>query len=189
MRLSDLLARWKEHGFKSVDEKEVFLSREFLRSELDSVGFLHLSKKQSQYYSDPDPLRIRDAFPELGYDIECAAKCLAVKQATAAVFHLMRTMEESLKVLGGRLGIDLSGTRNWQPLLDQVNKAIARLPPSAARKTELAALASHLFHVKMAWRNPTMHPGRQYDADQAEEIFHTVGIYLRGLRSAAPPPS
>ena len=48
---------------------------------------------------------VESTFPAASEDIESAAKCLAIGQQTAAVFHLMRAMECAVGALATKLGI------------------------------------------------------------------------------------
>ena len=58
--------------------------------ELQSRLFLYVSYQHATFYKEPlagwD--KLRDAFPSAVYEVEEAAKCLALHRSTACVFHL-----------------------------------------------------------------------------------------------------
>jgi len=158
-----------------------------LKDELDSVWFMHLPTKQADLYINvfPFDLVVIDRLPSTQFDIEEAAKCLAVRRATACVFHLMRVMEHAVQEFGTKLGIKLVVEKQWQVILDQINKAIRSMPDKTPsdkeRKTLYSESAAYLFNVKIAWRNPVMHPKDSYNEEQAEEIFSNVKTFVSHL--------
>jgi hypothetical protein len=117
---------------------------------------------------------------DVSYDLDEAAKCLALGRSTAVVFHLMRVMEIGVQKFGDKLGVALVHEKNWQNILDQVNPQIKALgkAPEARR---YAAIAAHLFHVKVAWRNEVMHPKATYTPDEATAVFAAVGTFMTDL--------
>ena len=106
---------------------------------------------------------------------------------TAAVFHLMRVMERGVQRLGGKLGIKVAGEKNWQNILDEVNKQIKSLPEGTRKlkaiKSQLAAASAHLYNVKLAWRNPVMHPKASYSPEEAVDIYSHVKTFMAHLAS------
>jgi len=124
-------------------------------------------------------------FPDTALDISDAADCLCLGRYTASVFHLMRIMELSVRFLGTKLGVILADEKNWQNILDETNKAIkslpAKTPAEKAEQSLYGQVAAHLFNVKIAWRNPTMHPKASYNQLEAEDIFNHVNVFIRYL--------
>ncbi len=112
-----------------------------------------------------------------------AGKCLALGRPTAAVFHLMRVMEIGTQKLGDALKIQLPAQKNWQNVLDEVNKAIKALDQKAAQTKAYAAASAHLYNVKLAWRNEMMHPKQTYTHDEATKVFSAVDTFTRDLAS------
>jgi hypothetical protein len=47
---------------------------------------------------------------------------------------------------------------------------------------------SHLYHVKQAWRNGTMHPKKTYTQEEAEAVFAAVRVFMRHLAKLLPDP-
>jgi hypothetical protein len=156
-----------------------------IQHEMSTHLFLYVDN--ATYYEDKQLFgqEVFDKFPEMVFDIQEAGKCLALNRYTASVFHLMRVMEMAVQRFGKRLRVKLVREKVWQNILDEVNKAIknmkARTPGQKARQTAYAGAAAHLFSVKVAWRNPVMHPKAQYDGEEAEEIFKHVKAFTRQL--------
>ena len=122
-------------------------------------------------------------FPQMSEEISESGKCLALGRPTAAVFHLMRVMEIGTQKLGDKLGVQFASEKNWQNILDEVNKAIKAMDHKAAQTKAYAAAASHLYHVKLAWRNEVMHPKQTYTHDEATKVHAAVDAFIRDLAS------
>ena len=101
----------------------------------------------------------------------------------ACVFHLMRVMETATQQLGAKLGVSLTKEKNWQPILDEVNKAIRKLYQKDPSTKKYAAVAALLENVKLAWRNEVMHPKEIYTEEDAKRIFSAVRSFLDKLAS------
>jgi hypothetical protein len=152
--------------------------------ELDGRFFLFLSPDSVPLYRQTDPsfgAAVEAKFPEMAEDISEAATCLALSRSTASVFHLMRVMEIALQKFGESLGVALASEKNWQNILDEINKAIKRLDPKASQTIAYAGAAAHLYNVKVTWRNPTMHPKQTYTPDEARNIFSAVKTFIGDL--------
>lgn len=67
-----------------------------MQRELSLVCLYVLEENKAGYFQPDDPLFgavFERAFPSAIFELEEAAKCLALDRPTAAVFHLMRIME------------------------------------------------------------------------------------------------
>lgn len=155
-----------------------------LVDELGATRFFCIEKTRIKYYEAEEPQfgkQVEAKFPAMSEDISEAGKCLAFDRPTAAVFHLMRVMELALQRLGTELGVSLVTDKNWQNILDEANKAIKALDHKLPHTKALAEATSHLYAVKLAWRNEVMHPKQTYTTDQAEEIYRNVQTFVRDL--------
>lgn len=149
-----------------------------------SMSCLSLSNTERALFESAAPLfgeAVEAKFPNMPEDISEAGKCLALGRSTAAVFHLMRAMELAVRKLGDELNIALVDEKNWQNILDEVNKAIKALDHKLPRTKALAGAASHLYAVKVAWRNEVMHPKQTYTPEQATAIFDGVRVFVSDL--------
>ena len=123
-------------------------------------------------------------FPGTVVDIEEAAKCLAFDRGTACVFHLMRVLEIGLQELAHDLRIEHLD-RNWQTLLNNVQRSMKALPHMTEAEKEYQARRSgavaHLQNVKDAWRNEVMHPRSVYTVKQARDIWNHTEAFMKSL--------
>ncbi len=187
------LQRYAQHEknglIRTIEEIRQFSSEldGRLKDELESVWFMYLPKEQADLYNNLQPFgsEVNSKFPNENDDIEEAAKCLATKRSTATVFHLMRVMEAGVQSLGAKLGIQLTQEKVWQNILEEINKAINKMKPATSEDKELQASyaesSAYLFNVKLAWRNPVMHPKAKYTEEEAEQIFLHVKTFMRHL--------
>jgi len=155
-----------------------------LRDALEERFFLSVPPEMVELYQQTKPLfgdNVEAKFPNMSEDIAEAGKCLGLARPTAAVFHLMRVMELAVRKLGDHLGVTLVDEKNWQCILDEVNKAIKALDHKQARTKTLAGAAGHLYAVKVAWRNEVMHPKQTYTPDEASAIFDGVRVFMVDL--------
>jgi len=152
--------------------------------ELEERLFLSVPTVQAPLYLQPEPPfghQVTKRFPKMTEDISEAAKCLSLDRPTACVFHLMRVMELSVQQFGKELGITLVTDKNWQVILDQINAAIKKLNAKDAKTKNYAQAASHLYNVKVAWRNEVMHPKQTYTFEEAKAIFDNVKTFIGEL--------
>lgn len=153
---------------------------------LEDHVFLSLSPDALLHYRQTEPpfgWDVAAKFPQMTEDISEAGKCLAFGRPTAAVFHLMRVMEIGTQKLGDKLGVQFASEKNWQNILDEVNKAIRGLDQRAAQTKAYAAASSHLYNVKLAWRNEVMHPKQTYTDEEAMKVHSAVNTFVRDLAS------
>lgn len=155
-----------------------------LIDDLEDRFFIMIPAENIPLYRQREPLFGKDVeakFPEMSEDISEAGRCVALNRATAAVFHLMRIMEIAVQRFGDKLGVPLAIEKNWQNILDEVNKAIKSLDPKASQTIAYAGAAAHLYNVKVKWRNPTMHPKQTYTVEEAQDVFSAVNTFTRDL--------
>lgn len=185
MHLKNL--RGRERTF-SIDRFVHYVDgiEERICEELHASWFFHMPKMKVDCYKGACELfgqSVIDAFPSAGYDIEEAGKCLSFGRSTACVFHLMRVMELAVQEFGTKLEVNLASEKTWQKILNDINTPIKNLPQTTREEKEIhvrySACASHLFYVKVAWRNETMHPRAKYTEEEAQDIFNHVRIFIR----------
>lgn len=157
-----------------------------LEDQLSSQWFIHIPLNRLHYYQDSNLFgeEVTNNFPLSIDDIEESGKCLALGQGTACVMHLMRVMEVGIKYVASKLGLEY--LPSWESYLDHINKKIAekrnlKTPEWIVLEPIYKEIVGDLISVKNAWRNPTMHIGRKYSANEAEEIFKTVRTFMSRL--------
>lgn len=165
--------------------------RNRIMDELDDRHFFYVSGEGASLYESEEPFGtpVSLKFGATTTDINEAAKCLALERYTAAVFHLMRVMEIGVQELGVKLGVANTTEKAWGVLTTEMDAALRQRYPrnmTPAQKEEQANYAqvlSHLNGVRIAWRNPTMHPKSSYTGDEAREVFGHAKSFMRDLAS------
>jgi hypothetical protein len=120
-------------------------------------------------------------FPEIQFDMVEAGNCYAAGRGTAVVFHLMRIMEVGVQKFGAALGVALAVEKNWQKILDEINKKIKTMNHKAPRTVELSEVSANLYAVKLAWRNEVMHPKDTYTLEEADSLIRQVKLFMQNL--------
>lgn len=162
-----------------------------LRDELGLVQLFVLDPANSVYLQPGHALMgdlISDYFPSVLFEMEEAAKCLAMSRATASAFHSMRALEVALKALADFLEIPdpVKGTdRNWGVVLGKIKTRMDEKYPLKYRLagTEGAIVEGvymTLDAVKNPWRNATMHAENTYQPFEASHIIQAVNaVFIR----------
>jgi hypothetical protein len=172
--------------FKELGDIAADISRR-INDELEGNLFLHIPFEKAKLYEPTKPLfgeTVAKAFPSASDDVAEAGKCLATDRGTATVFHVMRVMEAGLKSLAKQLGIPYAPS--WESYLRQISTRLEldwkdKSPEWKTDEGFYREAAAHLSAVKFAFRNPTMHIVKQYSPESAEEIFNSVGVFMRHL--------
>jgi hypothetical protein len=165
-----------------------------LYREMLTLCFMEVPKNHIHYWADRKPFgdAVASKFPDAAYDLEQASKCMALDRHTACVFHLMRVLDQALHEFAAHLNLTIAEDpkKNWKPILEAVDGKISEMPDKTAaeikEKEQYQRLYGHLNAVKDAWRNPTMHPRKQYDPEEAEDVFCATRSFMRDLAKALP---
>lgn len=163
-----------------------------LSDELSLVKLFVLNPAQSVYLlPGPDLMgqQVADRFPSLLFEMEEAAKCLALARPTASAFHSMRALEIAIRAMAKFLGIadpTRPAERNWGFVLKTIKAAIDAKYPSNTRMpnsegSALEALFQSLDAIKNPWRNATMHAENVYQPHEADHILQCVNVFLLNL--------
>lgn len=175
---------WVKHGLATLGEfaNEIDHIAESIRTEMYLRKFMHLPPDQAKWYDQQEMFGadVNARFPGIQFDMVEAGNCYAVGRATACVFHLMRIMETGVQEFGRKLGVLLVSEKNWQNILDEINKAIKALPKGPAT-TEMSQASANLYAVKLAWRNEVMHPKDTYTLEEADNLLRQVRLFMQGL--------
>ena len=136
-------------------------------------------------------------FPDANPDIAAAARCLALDEWTAAVFHLMRVLEHGLRDLADRVGHTFPTPveyQQWEAIIVNIEAAIRRtvaaLPKGTSQKADDAEFyskaASQFWHFKDAWRNHVSHARKNYDPREARAVYDSVRAFMQALAGRQP---
>ena len=162
-----------------------------VEDELRSCKILQIPRDRASYYGRTDLFGpdVTKRFPEVIGDIDEAANCYALGRFTATVFHLMRAMEGALHKMTVAFKITLDPKKqDWQDMVNAVRTHLNQMPArddaEKAEREKVADVAAHLEAVKIAWRNPTMHPrAGAYTEPQAFDIINNCkALFVSLLR-------
>jgi len=132
---------------------------------------------------------VENAFGKASKDISEASRCLALGRATASVFHLMRVTEIGLQALGRSLNdptLDPKTNPSWEKILARGDRELGkplneRSPEWRSNEEFFSTAHANLRAVKDGWRNKTIHVERDYDSEDAEEVWNAVRGFMRQL--------
>jgi hypothetical protein len=169
-----------------------------LQRELSLMTVIVLEHKEQSYFEPKDPHFGTDVGAKFQasavFEVDEAAKCLALGRSTAAVFHLMRVMEIGIRAVARCLQIPdpVRGTdRNWGNILREIKTDLdAHVGHSPAKtwtvtgdKEFFESVYVSLDAVRVGWRNPTMHVENKYTDHEAQHIFVAVRGFMMKLAS------
>ena len=122
-------------------------------------------------------------FSKSSEDIAEAGKCLGLGRSTACVFHLMQVMERAVKTLGDRLNVTVVDKNNkileWGPIVNNIDDRLKASPLMINEKW--SGVVGLLHRVRIAWRNPTMHPKQTYTEEEAKDIFSACRSFMKSF--------
>jgi hypothetical protein len=164
---------------------------ERVHDDLEDIVFLYVPQDRKDLYENSRLFgdEVAANFSDANYDIEEAGKSFALDRYTACVMHLMRSLEVALDALGRGAGLPsavVEAQNSWERLLTKIDtqilandkSALADWPP---KRQFFVDARAHLFSVKNAWRNPSMHLEKKYNEREAERIFRAVKDFMEHL--------
>jgi hypothetical protein len=162
-----------------------------LVDDLENESFFHVPAEKEKYCRKNDLFGpdVGKKFPKAIEDLTNAGTAYALSLNTSCVFHLMRVMEHCVQRFGRKLKVTINVDKeSWANIMDHVNNAVKGMPGgrhakvSQNKKKERYSLAAaRLDHVRIVWRNDTMHPKATYDEKEALEILTGVGAFLESI--------
>ncbi|MCJ7545011.1 MAG: hypothetical protein MUP47_10720 [Phycisphaerae bacterium] len=98
------------------------------------------------------------------HDFAEAGKLIAFERPTAAAFHLLRGTEDVIRVYYRRYMRKPPSGKTWGRMTQELrSKARGKRPDPG--------LAQQLDYIRTTYRNPTQHPDKIYDLDEAQDLF------------------
>lgn len=185
-------------GLKNDIEKHVSISliqetRKNIVIELSGDLFFQVPASDKWMFLNPEEWFGEDvvgAFPDAQGDMRDCARCIALNQWTASVFHAMLIVEHGLRWFAGELGVSFE-QQQWGVVIDQIHAAIKKLKqgkktPERDDQIEFFSdLAAHFFHFKEAWRNRVSHGHRRYDEEDGRRIATHVRDFMAAIAAKA----
>jgi hypothetical protein len=139
--------------------------------EAEARGFVEYIVSERRFRSDylikrPSALfasGVYDKLPKLAQlDFAEAGKCLAFERPTAAAFHMLRGTESTLRNYYCEKVRRKRSVLMWGPMIESMRSMPRRFPE---------VLLNHLDHIRTSFRNPTAHPEKIYDIDEAQDLL------------------
>lgn len=181
---------------KHSDARGVRVRLEELRHDLlDELGkpvFVEVEAGRRDLFEQTAPpfgVDVESVFADARDDISAAARCLALGQWTASVFHSMRVLEHGLRALAAKLSLppDAVVLENWNTVIERIEKAIRDLQnqPKSLLKAETlekySKAAVQFRYFKDAWRNHVSHSRASYDEGAAQSVFNHTKQLMQHL--------
>lgn len=167
-------------------------------SDLSSRHYLQVSVDRERFFPRDNnrPFTLGDdvarAFPSAVDDIHEAGYCMAVEANTAAVYHLMCTVEHGLRALAKDRRVKVKKNRpiemeQWGDIVKKLEdkvKEIDQWPASLVREQarefyNLALKDSRSFNE--AYRKHIAHARRHYDRNEALSVMEHVSHFMQTL--------
>ena len=121
----------------------------------------------------------------ISFDVEEGAKCLAVRRATASVFHMCRVLESVTDKLRIAVGLQKKHKETMGPLIKRIITTISgwseNTPKEQKKKRAFEGISAFLQSVVVAWRNPTMHVEKSYSFSHASDIYDSVKAFVQSF--------
>jgi hypothetical protein len=126
----------------------------------------------------PENLFAKNVFTQLTpfarLDLNEGLKCIAFNRPTAAAFHILRATEEMIKQLYLTI---IKQKRIKHPTWFPMTEAL-RNKKQGPLKGELLG---HLNMIRENFRNPTSHPEKVYDMDEAQDLLNNCITAINNL--------
>jgi hypothetical protein len=184
---SDLATEVEENKISEEQAKRIRELAKSLRPTIDAeADGLHAhiinEHRYDSYKLLNSPLKffnddVCERLPDIAIgDIEEAAKCIAYERATAVAFHLMRATEAALKEYYCSKVKRSRVQMMWGPMVSHLRK----------RPKPDVILLDHLDGIRRNFRNPTQHPDKVYDMNEAQDLFGVCIDVLNRVAAGLP---
>ena len=149
-------------------------------SELREELIFRLPSERKNYFEKDDLFgsEVTSAFPSAVENVRNAGTCFAVEQWDACVFHLMRVLEQGIRVLATKFNVPFQNT-TWHTIIEQIEASVRRMDSSFGadwkeQQKFCSQAASQFMFLKEAWRNHIMHLSDVYDEGKALSVLRHV---------------
>jgi hypothetical protein len=177
-------------------EQRVFLLRERIDDELDSLNFFILEFSHREYLEDDEQFgsAVKLAFPDTTWDIREANQCFAFERYTACGYHLMRVLDHGLKEIALRFDVTYDH-RNWENVLKDIKTANDKMHENPKWNCYANWRDHHEFYAKaigylniekIGWRNPLAHSRITLYQPDAELVMANVRAFMVQLSQKQP---
>jgi hypothetical protein len=153
---------------------------------------VNISASDAQHFRKPLEGMSEDAinnFSSVLEDLQEASHCYALRRYSASVFHSMRVAEIGLIALGNDLSVPAAQNKNWEVLINEVEKAIKAIDSQShganwrEDRQWYADVAVQFRYFKDAWRNEVMHVRQEYGPQHSRAILDSTRAFLNQIAS------
>lgn len=180
-----------------------FALRSAIESQLSDRWLFFVPSERVNLYKQPLngwDRAIATTYPDAAVEIEEAGRCLSFERGTAAVFHLMRAVEDGLIGIAKTLGVVLPKNRpleiaDQDKILRGIDAVIQQLSggnQQAATVLSKQQIAWYqetrldLQAFKDAWRNHVSHSRVTYDVPTGTSIYLHVRSFMNRMVQGPP---
>jgi hypothetical protein len=194
-------AAWLAHGLAlrcitpdlATLATHLYHLQEAVLSDARKHAFVNIRSELAQYVEQDNLFgqKVSMHFPSAAPDIKDAGNCLSVGCSTAAVFHLMRTVEHGLRALAFDRRVKLIKgpieLATWEEIIKKIElaeQAIQGYPKTLAREAQYEFYHGAMMEFrrfKNKFRNQVMHTRDEYDQDEARSAFTHVKAFMQIL--------
>ena len=158
-----------------------------LCDEFGEQTFLALSSREATLYGVAEPpfgSEVAEKFKSAIYDINEAAKCLALGRSTASVFHLMRVVERGLRAVYLCMGLTVPDNNSWGIWLKGIrDERMRRGDRKWSENDYFQDVYSRLDATKDAQRDPTIHIETIHTESEAAVIYENTKALMQKIAS------
>jgi hypothetical protein len=159
-----------------------------IESELETRLLYSVTVEKTQYC---DPHWLEDTpilvnFPSAFREFQCAGRCYAFDECTAAVFHLMRAIDSGLRLVYESLG-ETYDARNWDGIAKKIEAEMSkkhqdRSQDWKAKEPFYAGVLTDIRSISRAHRNPALHDiERKYSDTDAKYLIEVAKAFMLHL--------
>jgi len=162
--------------------------RQRLYDALKRPKFLALNAREQEFYEPAEfhyGTQVSASFPSIVYEIDEAAKCLALGRTTASSFHSIRALEGAIRAISRCLSIPdptKGMDRSWCKALNVIkNEMDNRWPPSGRLSGDgrfFEGLHATLSAMQNPWRNATVHLDQKYTDEEARYMLALLALFI-----------
>jgi hypothetical protein len=185
-QLRRLIGKYKTDKFDETLGNACDNVQTTLWDEVSDIHFLYLNRAERDLFKSTAPFgeEVKSAFPSANVELVNAARCYALEQSTACVFHLVRSAEIVVRCLMAHLQIPLptkDGDRNWGSMLKKIRDQldVQRANPPSDEWLFCDKAYSFLQSFKNPLRNNTMHVDATYDQMSAKAVYDALSGFVR----------
>jgi hypothetical protein len=175
-KLRNIKETIEEAGENTLTKERSAEIREIMRElrptlEAEASGMVAYIVSERRFRTDhllkyPERLftaRVFGKLPEFAQkDFSESAKCLAFERPTAAAFHMLRAIEATLRYYYCKNVHRKRCVLMWGPIVQSMKSMPRKFPKT---------IVAQLDHIRDAFRNPTAHPEKIYDIDEAQDLL------------------